>query len=220
LTCTDEFDSNWGFYNVRDHFDEIELCVVKHDDGSTEWAVVEDVDGVAKVFPTCVAFSLDSNESTFCTDYICGGGTTHGFPANIKSKIQIILDSGRNNYQHFSCPTIQDFCETPPDWIKSLLLSEPGISQDDVDNICSGDDSVVRYVSKYGARSTCTSYTNVGWEADCPTDRRYHCGNMVNADGELYYGWPGQSWNMIEGAMSSPDKIHPNCSSNLCMCSA
>lgn len=177
-----------------------------------------------KLYPTCInAGSVTSSDLLSANNYN---------PGSVWNKFveQDVLK--RNNWMAKGCPGIQTICAANGptsgfnDWSLDLIqssLASLGVTPTYWrENICLGDDNVVRYITASGIVNTCTGYEYVDnasvrdGSTNCEGVTDYDCGNAVssNITKTLIPGYPGQQFPSIARAIASGEHVLPECSMN------
>merc|ERR1719493_126987 len=129
----------------------------------------------------------------------------------------------RDNYIAKACPSIQSYCgisEVTSWWLGQVRLNVESFGGEWVDdwedNLCIGEDNVVRYVTATGFVNTCTGFKYVEGEEKttfCGSQALWTCGfKTYSPYTDLSPGFPINQFRSIARALVSPDTLLPECS--------
>lgn len=196
----------WLYGKVTEGLSNVKLCVVTSQfNGVQEW-VVED-NGI--LYPTCVAYSEDSEGACDSTDLLCARDTTYGFRGNQESAIELALT--RSDYKHPQCPHMQDTCREWGNYWKEQLVNS-GIREETADQMCFDNEGGLHIVTRDdGPMPICVGFSDDP-KQHCPSVRSYICGTMVD-NGYPAFGWPGSILRLVVTALQNPAEgfKHPSC---------
>jgi len=216
----DDCSTNWLSDSVKDRLaskptnSDWDLCIIDNGDGTSEWGVIDDDD---TVYRTCVQASTS-------TDTACDGNLVCGTAVvgNSNAQSWTLSYVTRSNYMHQDCPSIQSECAVQSNWWYGKL-EEAAPTKDSAwirGNVCVGEDSMVRVVTKEALVDTCVGYQYESGEVNnlvCPADRDYICGTLVS-NGRPVFGWPTAMLSMVSAALDTESYVHPDCGPFLQCC--
>lgn len=215
VTCVDA-SNEWTFNQI---VEDVPLdagksfCVIQNA-LSRELAVQYDN---GSVYPTCVAYGDDFEESCDNTEFVCGDNDVIGFKGEIVNKV--VEAMARSDYRHHGCPTIQEACEPLNEWWQEEFVrhnagaTSPVVGEAQAENLCiNRATNEMRYVERDFYVNTCVGFLEDAQFEVCQADRDFLCSGFD--EGRITYGWPGQISQSLGRAVEQSSKRHPHCPFN------
>jgi hypothetical protein len=193
-----------------------DICMIASGTDDVEWAII---DG-GYIYPTCVQAGNLAKTTTTLIPNTDDGSMSPNKQSNLLQFSDVFV---RNNYIAPACPWIQPICAITQvnSWwlgnVQSNVVAYGGTWDDKwEDNLCIGEDDVVRYVTATGFVNTCTGFNyeeGKEKETQCGSQPLWQCGfKTYSPYTNLSPGFPVNQFRSIARAMIQEDKLLPECS--------